>query len=365
VTDPSTASAQRRDGKRLLRLTLWAAAIVFVFGWLLPQVIDYAQVWDAIKGLSVWQVLVLLGLGLARVPTEAVMYRALLPGLSLWRGIEAYLSANLTSMVVPTPGAEMVRFAYFRGAGYEPGAAGLGAFGSFFFPTVGRLLLPLVAFVLLLVTGEIDGDTLVLGALALAVAIVVALLGYLLLRSERSARWVGARAQRPLSWVRVKLKRAPLVDTAGRAAELRRDALAVVRQGWQLGTAGVVLNLFLTFLILLTAVRFVGVSPAELPAVEVFAAFAIAFWAGAVFPITGSGLGVVDAVLIGTLARQSSASNDALVAAAVLWRVFYSFINLPLGALTLSRFRKANPDVLRRRKRPTRDEIPPVRPDEA
>ena len=37
-----------------------------------------------------------------------------------------------------------------------------------------------------------------------------------------------------------------------------------------------------------------------------------------------------------------------LVAAALLWRVFYSFISLPLGAITLSRFRKANPDVLRR-----------------
>ena len=87
---------------------------------------------------------------------------------------------------------------------------------------------------------------------------------------------------------------------------------------------------------------------AELSAADAFAAFAIAFWAGAVFPITGSGLGVVDAVLIAMLVEFSSASDDALVAAALLWRVFYSFVPLPLGAVTLSRFRKANPDVLRR-----------------
>jgi len=37
-----------------------------------------------------------------------------------------------------------------------------------------------------------------------------------------------------------------------------------------------------------------------------------------------------------------------LVAAALLWRVFYSVIPLPFGAITLSRFRKTNPDVLRR-----------------
>ena len=71
------------------------------------------------------------------------------------------------------------------------------------------------------------------------------------------------------------------------------------------------------------------------------------------FPITGSGLGVVDAVLIAMLIELSSASDDALVAAALLWRVFYSLITLPLGAITLGRFRKANPDALRRGKAET------------
>ena len=47
------------------------------------------------------------------------------------------------------------------------------------------------------------------------------------------------------------------------------------------------------------------------------------------------------------LIELSSASDDALVAAAILWRVFYSVLTLPLGAITLSRFRKANPEALR------------------
>ena len=97
-----------------------------------------------------------------------------------------------------------------------------------------------------------------------------------------------------------------------------------LREGWALGSIGVAANLFVTYLILLASLRFVGVSSAELSAPDAFAAFAIAFWAGAVFPITGSGLGVVDAVLIAMLIELSSASDDALVAAALLWRVFYS-----------------------------------------
>jgi hypothetical protein len=60
-----------------------------------------------------------------------------------------------------------------------------------------------------------------------------------LLRSEQSARWLGAKTQRPLSWVLVKLKRDPIEDAAGRATTLRTQALNVVREGWALGSIGV------------------------------------------------------------------------------------------------------------------------------
>ena len=57
-------------------------------------------------------------------------------------------------------------------------------------------------------------------------------------------------------------------------------ALAILRQGWRLGSVGVGANLLLTYLILLAALRFVGISQAELSSAPAFAAFAIAFWAG-------------------------------------------------------------------------------------
>jgi uncharacterized membrane protein YbhN (UPF0104 family) len=48
------------------------------------------------------------------------------------------------------------------------------------------------------------------------------------------------------------------------------------------------------------------------------------------------------------LIELGTASDDAPLAAALLWRVFYSVLTLPLGAITLSRFRRVNPDVLER-----------------
>jgi uncharacterized membrane protein YbhN (UPF0104 family) len=347
VTDISPALVPPPRWRRLLKPVLVIVALLIVFGWVLPQFIDYQEVWEAITELDVWEVLVLLGLGLARVPTEALMYRAFLPGLGLWRGSEAYLSSNFAGQLLPPPSASFVQYGYFRGGGYAPAAAGLAALGSFIFPMIGRFLLPLVALVLLLVTGQVSGTIWLAGALSLAISAFLGVGGYIALRGERSARRLGAKAQRPLAWVLTKLRRDPVTDGAGMAAELRARALAVLRKGWALGSVGVAVNLFVTYVILLAALRFVGVSASELSAAEALGAFAVAFWAGAVFPITGSGLGVVDAVLIAMLIELGSASDDALLAAALLWRVFYSVITLPLGAMTLSRFRKANPGCSR------------------
>ena len=344
MNETSSTPVTRRVRGHVLRLLFLVTALVLVFGWLLPQFIDYAEVWDALAQLDGREVLVLLALGLARVPTEALMYRAFLPGLSVWRGTQAYLSANLAGLVLPPPSAEVVKFGYFRSAGYEPDAAGLAALGSFLFPTIGRFLLPLVALVLLVVTSEVDGSMVVLAGISLAITVVLGTAGYVFLRTERSARWLGRRTERPLSWILVRLKRDPIDEGAERAAQLRARTLGVLRVGWSLGSMGVTINLFITYLILLAALRFVGVSASELSAVDAFAAFAIAFWAGAVFPLTGSGLGVVDTVLIAALVEVGSAPDDTLVAAALLWRVFYSLVTLPLGAITLSRFRKTNPD---------------------
>jgi TRAP-type C4-dicarboxylate transport system permease large subunit len=76
-----------------------------------------------------------------------------------------------------------------------------------------------------------------------------------------------------------RLKREPVEDAAAKAVSLRAQTLAVLREGWTLASIGVAANLLLTYLILLAALRFVGVTATELSAAEAFAAFAIAFWA--------------------------------------------------------------------------------------
>lgn len=275
------------------------------------------------------------------------MYRAFRPRLDLWRGTSAYLSSNFAAQVMPPPSPSIVQYGYFRGGGHPSEAAGLAAVGSFVFPTIGRLLVAPVALALLVFTGETNAALLLIGAVSLLVSVAVGLAGFWFLRREETARHLGAKLQRPLSSILVRLRREPVQDAEQRAVAIRERTLAVLRGGCRLGSIGVAANLLLTYVILLVALRSVDVSAHDLPAADAFAAFAVAFWAGAVIPITGSGLGVVDTVMIAALIELSDGPDDPLVAAVLIWRTFYSFLTLPLGAITLSRFRKANPDVLK------------------
>lgn len=99
--------------------------------------------------------------------------------------------------------------------------------------------------------------------------------------------------------------------------------------------------------ILLPVVAFVVLDDSQLGWAVIFACFAVAFFAGGVIPITGSVLAVVDVVMVSSLSASGSVDVNVLVAAVVLWRVFYSLLAFFTGALSLSRFAKDNADLLK------------------
>jgi len=341
TTDPPSA------GHRVVRALAIIAVLAFVFGWLLPQFIDYQLVWDAITGLSWAQLLALLALTILRVPTEAAIYRAMLPGLRLWPGSQAYLSSNVAANVMPPPAPSIIQYAYFRSEGFDSRSSMTGAVGSFVFPQGGRIVLPIIAFFVLLVSGNLDSEVFIIAGISLALSIALSVVIWLIGRSEASARWVGKQLGRFVSWVMVKFKKDPVGDLGDRVVEFRDNAYAVVRERWAFGSFAVALNLLLTYLVLVASIRFVGIDDSELALAIIFASFAVAFFAGVVIPITGSGLGVVDVVMVSALSASTSVDVNVIVAAVVLWRVFYSLLAFFPGAITLTRFAKTHADLLR------------------
>lgn len=326
-----------------------AAILVLVFGWLLPQLIDYELVWEALRNLTWEQLFVLLALSILRVPTEALVYRAMLPGLRIIAGSEAYLSSNAAANVMPPPASSIVQYAYFRSEGFDDRSSMTGAVGTFIFPQGARIVLPVAAIAVLVAVDRTDTEALVIAGISFGLAAVVCVLAWLIGRSEVSARWVGAKLGQVLSRVMTTMNKNPVGDLGDRVVEFRDNVYAVVRSRWLIGSSAVTLNLALTYLILVVSLRSMGIGRSELGLALIFASFAAAFFAGVVIPITGSGLGVVDVVMVSALSASTTGDVDVntVVAAVVLWRLFYGLLAFIPGSLTLVRFTRTHRDLLR------------------
>jgi uncharacterized membrane protein YbhN (UPF0104 family) len=341
---PTSEQRRRSLRERAVGLLIQVALFIFVFGWLLPQFIDYEETWNAIKSLAWWEFAILFGFAVARLPTEALIYRALLPGLHLRVGSEAYLSQNFAGLL-PPPVSSIVQYAYFRSDGFERQPALIGAVGSFIFPTAGRIVMPLVAVILLIATGNFRPEALIVAAISIIILLIAVALIWLVGRSDASARWVGNQSGRAISWVLIRFRRDPIEGLGELLVNFRTHTYGIVRERWFVGTIAISVNLLFTFLLLLLSVRFVGLSSEETPWSGVFAALAVGFFAGCVLPLSSSGMGTSDVVIIAAL---SAMSGDASLAAAgeFIWRVFYSVLALPIGVFTLGRFRKRHGELI-------------------
>jgi hypothetical protein len=217
------------------------------------------------------------------------------------------------------------------------------------FPQAARIVLPIIAFVVLIIAGQADEEAFIITAISVAVTIGVCVLLWLVGRSETSARWLGAQLGRFVSWLMTKFHKDPIGDLGDQVVDFRDNAFAIVRQRWPMGSIAVSFNLLLTYLILVASLRAVGVEQSQLGLVIIFACFAVAFFAGVVIPITGSGLGIVDVVMISALVASATGSIDknVIVAAVVMWRLFYGLLAFFPGTLTLASFSKNNADLLR------------------
>ena len=111
-----------------------------------------------------------------------------------------------------------------------------------------------------------------------------------------------------------------------------------------------VLSQVALFFVLLMSLRHMGVSEAELPAVEAFAVYTFSRLLSAI-PITPGGVGVIDLGYIAGLTAIDSGEKAAIVAGVLIFRLLTYGLQIPLGLVTYA--------IYRRRKRWRRDTPPP------
>jgi uncharacterized protein (TIRG00374 family) len=167
------------------------------------------------------------------------------------------------------------------------------------------------------------------GVLGLLVAVVAL---WLLLRSRDSAARLGVVAGRAVSALLRPFGRPP-VHGWDRATTKFRDRTALLLHArWHWITLATLVSHLSLFLVLLLALRFVGVTGAQVTWAEALAVFAFARLLTAI-PFTPGGLGVVELALITGLA--AAGGPRAMVAAAVLvFRALTYVLPIPIGLVT-------------------------------
>lgn len=347
-------------GRRKAMLQFGGSALVLavVFFLLLPRIIDYGEVWDAITGLSLAELAVLALLTLVKWVGEGAIYASVLPGLGAGRGMTAYLSSTAAVNTVPGPVDLAVRYGMYRAWGFplEQATAAVAAGGIF--STFSKLALPSVALVIGLFAAyqqENLGLYAIIGGGVLVVAVGVVVTAF---RSEEHARRLGDAAGRFLSRITRRLKRPPVTGMGDQLAGVVRQSSAVVRRRWPFALGASIVAIGANAVVLVASIRFAGVPADVLAWVPIFAAFATVGFL-TVVPITSGNVGITELVYIGTLGAIAGADYSSQVAAGVfVYRVFTWLAVIPIGWLTFGLWQ-----ALRRRRGETVDILHQSVPD--
>jgi uncharacterized protein (TIRG00374 family) len=320
-----------------------AIAVVFVvavFAFVLPRVADYGDVRDALENLGTGGAAGLAVVALINLATFAPPWMAALPGLSMTHAL--VMSQASTAAAAVLPGGDAVgmgiSYAMLRRWGFSiqrvavatAATATWNAFANVMFAVAGAGFLALSGEShALLTTAAVIGTAAVVAAIALfAVA----------LHDDGKARVIGGLSQRLWNRIARVLRRRAAYGWEERLVDFRREAVGLLRRRWLPLTGATLLGHLTVFLVLLVALRAVGVPASDVSFAEAFAAWAL-IRVITTIPITPGGLGVVELGLTGALIGFGG-QRAPVVAAVLLYRVLTYVPPIALGGVCLLIWRR-------------------------
>lgn len=334
----------RRHHRRLA--TVVALAIVAAtFVVVLPRIADYRAVWDVLSSLEWEWVVALLAATAVNLVTYAPPWMVALPGLRFGQALPFTQASTAITYVVPGGGLVGMAgsFALLRSWGFDSGDTARAVTLTGVWNQLANLLLPLVA--VFLVAAEAEADSVLTTAAFVGSAIfgvVVVLLGLVLWRAD-FARAIGDLAADWTNALLARLRRRRRVTWSGASfARFRNETVGLVQRRWHALTLATLVGNLTVFVVLLVAIRAVGIEASQLTWVEVFAAWAVGRVLGLI-PITPGGLGVVELGLTAALVKFGG-PNAEVVAAVLLYRFLTIVPTLVFGGLTMLVWRRLHPN---------------------
>ncbi len=319
------APKPQRKWVRLLIIVALVALIISVIKTLLGDV-DWKQVSEAIGLLHPWQFAVLVLALLARQFLNALPLSLYIPGCSPLRAMQNDQAAILMTTVAPPPSDIAMRLAMFTSWGI-PATSGLAGTVmntvSFYMVRFGT---PLLGVLLMLALGNFEIGEFVPAMLSGMVSVSLLTIVWLAFRAEGFTRRLAERLGNLAAKVKKSIDPQDWVD---RALDFRGRVVDRLPYALPRAVVALIAMVVVDACLIVLALRFVGVSATEAPAIEVLVAFLVAYPL-TLFPF--SGLGLLDAVVVATLlALDVGADEASLVAGFVVWRAITILGPLTLG----------------------------------
>lgn len=325
--------------KRLVPVLVAVGIVVYLFGWVLPQLIDYRAVFRAIGTIDLVEWIVLVMAAALRVIPEGWVYAAAQPGLSARQGTSLFLVSNALSNV-PPGGLDVVsRYQMTRSWGFSAGSATSATLLSWISVTVGRLLVPVVAVFVLGLRGVADGDLDAAAVVGLLVALVIGAVLVLVLRSPRLAIRAGDVLGRFVTWALGLFGRSATTDFGALLREFHTQSADVLQTRWRLSLATGLAAQAATYVVLFLSLRFVGLGSDDLHWSAALAAFALVAIVTTV-PLLNIP-GIAETVYIAVLTEAAgTGSSDRIAAAVFVFRLLTWLAPIVVGGLAFSRWRE-------------------------
>jgi uncharacterized protein (TIRG00374 family) len=333
--EPKPASQRHPARRRIAAGALSVLIVAAAFGFALPHIASYGGVWASLTAMS-WPAILLIAAaaGVSQLTTW-MMIGAVLPSLRLREAAVMNLGSSAVANTVPAGGAVSMGVSWAMLASWGVGTAEFVRYTlvSGFWNVFVRLGLPVVALVLLVITGR-SSAALQAAACTGAVLLLIAAVGFrVMLRSERFAELIGRVVSRMLAAGCTLIRRKPPQGVPGLLLDFRAGASGLLAErGLRITVTTVASNLSL-WLVLLACLRGSGLTQAQVSWEVSLAAFAFVRLLS-VLPVTPGGIGVVELGLTGPLIAGLGPAAAAQVAAAVLlYRAVTYLLPIPLGAV--------------------------------
>ena len=328
------ARRRRPPWRRVIGPLLSLALIAAVFFWFLPQFTSLGEVWASAQRMTLLQVGLLALATVWNLATYQFVMVTTTPGMTLRQATVSTQTTTAVSNTVVGGAAIALGLTYAMNSswGFSRSRTSVSLLTSGLWNNFAKLGLPVVALALLAFTAPPTPGRLIAGGLGVAGLLAAIGVLWLVLRSRDSAARMGVVLGR---WVSVLLRlvhRPPVHGWDLALSKFRDRTVVLLRARWHWLTLATVVSHLSLFLVLLLALRFSGVSAAQVGWTEVLAVFAFARLLTAV-PFTPGGLGVVEVAMISGLAAAGG-DRPAVAAGVLIYRVLTYVLPIPLGVLT-------------------------------